>query len=225
MKRIVDYTLISLILITVICVTVLFAQEVRNNVWDNVENIQAKWGKIKSKAEIKKSKLEVLVETEVDIDHPNEKRGWAEWDGIWHYAYARASAGWQWGTFGTYDIEAKADDDKDRDGDDYVIWTWKSERAKDFSSWRKIQGNPDNFPRDANGNAKDLDDYNADDVRSELRKCDADGEIDRIVPGAGGGGNANPNNAMAQTSGGCDSGGCDSGGCNDGYYKAKASID
>ncbi len=36
MKRIVDYTIMSLILTTVICVTVLFAQNItHNNIWDN----------------------------------------------------------------------------------------------------------------------------------------------------------------------------------------------
>lgn len=225
MKRIVDYTLMSLILITVICVTVLFAQEVRNNIWDNVENIQDKWGKVKSKAEIKKSKLEALVEVEVDIDHPNEKHGWTQRDGIKYEAYARVSASWQWGTGGTYDVIAIADDDTEKLGNDWQIFVWAWERAKATSHWKEIQNNPDNFPRDANGNAKDLDDYTEDDVRSELRKCDADGDIERIVPVAGGGGNANAKNAIAKTSGSCDSGGCDSGGCNDEYYKAKASID
>ena len=110
MKRMVDYTLMSLILITVICVTVLFAQDIaHNNTWDNVKNIKAKWGKIKSKAE-SNGGLEVLVEKEVDIDHPNEQHGWLEKDGIRYYAYARASASWQWGTHGTYDIEAKAEE-------------------------------------------------------------------------------------------------------------------
>ena len=71
MKRIVDYMIMSLILTTVICVTVLFAQNItHNNVKDNVENINDKWGKIVSEAS-SNGGLAALVEKEVDIDHPN----------------------------------------------------------------------------------------------------------------------------------------------------------
>ncbi|RKU10514.1 hypothetical protein C6501_13580 [Candidatus Poribacteria bacterium] len=232
-----------LILTTFICVTVLFAQNItHNNVKDNVANIKDKWGKIVSESS-SNGGLEALVEVEVDIDHSNEEWGWLERDGIKYEAYARVSASWMWGTRGTYDIEAKADDDRDADGDDYSVWTWKWERAKDASLWDEIQNNPGNFPTDDDGNIIPLDDYTADDVRSELGKCDADGTIDRVVPGAGGG-NANGGNANGDNSGGCDSGGCDSGGCDDDppddpddpdvddddddddeYYKTTATID
>ncbi len=230
MKKIVDYTLMSLILTTVVFVTVLFAQNItRNNIWDNVPNINNKWGKIKSKAK-SNGGLEALAEKEVDIDHPNEEWGWMQKDGIKYWAYARVSASWQWGTWGTYDVIAIADDDTKKLGNDWQVFLWAWERAKDASHWKEIQDNPDNFPTDDNGNAKPLDDYNADDVRSELRKCDADATIDRVVPGAVGG-NANDNDnakdAMAQPSGSCGSGGCDSGGNDDDdeYYKTTASID
>lgn len=143
----------------------------QNNVLDNVENIKAKWGNIKSEDKNVAGELHTHGYIDVDIDYPGEK-WWNKKYGIDYEAYGKAKAGFQWGTWGTYSIRCAVPNDIEPAADRYSVWASRYERAKYFDRKR--------------GNDADaLSDYNEADVRRHLRRCSSSATISRF---------RNPNN-------------------------------
>lgn len=153
----------TIAIITGIFVSFLWAH---NNVEDNVENIQEKWGRIKSKDENVPGGLETRAYIDVDIDYPGES-WWNKKYGIEYEAYSKAKASFQWGTHGTYSVDSKASVDRTLDQSTWSLWANESERAKHFERKRGA---------DANALAQ----YTAADVRRHLGSCSASASITRI---------------------------------------------
>lgn len=136
-----------------------------NNVKDEEANIKPKWGKIKSEDHSAEGALTTKAEIEVDIDYPDEP-GIQLRDGIEYEAYARGSAGFQWGSHGMVDIDTTASRETRDVRETYSTWVWKSRRSKHF---RKYSG----------AAAEGLNNYDEDDVKRHLRYTRARASITR----------------------------------------------
>lgn len=136
-----------------------------NNVKDKEANINPKWGKIKSEDHSSEGALTTKAEIEVDIDYPDEP-GIQLRDGIEYEAYARGSAGFQWGSHGVVDIDTTASRETRDVKEAYSRWAWKSRRSKHF---RKYSG----------AAAEGLNNYDEGDVRRHLGRTRASASITR----------------------------------------------
>ena len=136
-----------------------------NNVKDKEANIKPKWGKIKSEDHSPEGALTTKAEIEVDIDYPDEP-GIQLRDGIEYEAYARGSAGFQWGSHGVVDIDTTASRETRDVRETYSTWVWKSRRSKHFRKYAKAA-------------AVVLNTYDEDDVTRHLGYTTASASITR----------------------------------------------
>ena len=161
----------SMFVVTIFLITFATVILAHNNVDNNVQNINDKWGKVKSEDQNEVGGLLTKGYIEVDIDYPGESR-WMWKYGIDYEAYAKVKASFKWGTWGTYDIKCIVPNDIEPDADRYDVWVSTYERAK-------------HFDRKRGADANRLKAYTADDVRRHLRKCSSSSEISRFRPAAG----------------------------------------
>ena len=120
-------------------------------------NVQEKWGRYTAKDSDGPLKSEARIT--VDVDYPGEYR----WPlGIKYNAYAKVTAGFAWSSEGNYYLTANANGTSRYANNTWNMWAYRS-----ISSDSSDTSDSDN----------DLQNMNANDVREELRKCSARGNI------------------------------------------------